>query len=133
MRAAILRACTFFLFSAAVWGLLPLFVRQQVGLGPRAFGLMLGVSRPAATEFSFFLAIPTMFGAALYDLYKSRGDLSFDNGAVIAVGFVVAFFAALVVVRWLVGFVSRHGFGVFAWYRIALGTVALIGLLYAGS
>ena len=95
-------------------------------------GLMLGVSRPAATEFSFFLAIPTMFGAAFYDLYKSRGELSFDNGAVIAVGFVVAFFAALVVVRWLVDFVAKHGFGVFAWYRIALGTIALIALWYAG-
>jgi undecaprenyl-diphosphatase len=96
-------------------------------------GLMLGVSRPAATEFSFFLAIPTMFGAAVYDLYKSRGELSFDNGAVIAVGFVVAFFAALVVVRWLVDFVGKHGFGVFAWYRIALGTIALIALWYVGG
>ena len=96
-------------------------------------GLMLGVSRPAATEFSFFLAIPTMFGATFYDLYKSRGELSFDNGAVIAVGFVVAFFAALIVVRWLVDFVAKHGFGVFAWYRIALGTIALIALWYAGS
>ena len=95
--------------------------------------LMLGVSRPAATEFSFFLAIPTMFAASAYDLYKSRGELSFDNGAVIAIGFVVAFFAALIVVRWLVDFVSRHGFGVFAWYRIVLGTVALVGLWYAGS
>ena len=95
--------------------------------------LMLGVSRPAATEFSFFLAIPTMFGASAYDLYKSRGELSFDNGTVIAVGFVVAFFAALVVVRWLVDFVSKHGFGVFAWYRIVLGTIALIALWYAGS
>jgi undecaprenyl-diphosphatase len=95
--------------------------------------LMLGVSRPAATEFSFFLAIPTMFGASAYDLYKSRGELSFDNGAAIAVGFVVAFFAALIVVRWLVEFVSRHGFGVFAWYRIVLGTVALLGLWYAGG
>jgi undecaprenyl-diphosphatase len=94
--------------------------------------LMLGVSRPAATEFSFFLAIPTMFGASAYDLYKSRGELSIGNGAVIVIGFVVAFFAALVVVRWLVDFVSRHGFGVFAWYRIALGTVALLGLWYVG-
>ena len=96
-------------------------------------GLMLGVSRPAATEFSFFLAIPTMFGAAAYDLFKSRAELSFDNGAVIAVGFVIAFFAAMLVVRWLVDFVSRHGFGVFAWYRIAVGTIALIALWYAGS
>ena len=76
---------------------------------------------------------PTMFGAAFYDLYKSRGELSFDNGAGIAVGFVVAFFAALIVVRWLVDFVAKHGFGVFAWYRIALGTIALIALWYVGS
>jgi undecaprenyl-diphosphatase len=95
--------------------------------------LMLGVSRPAATEFSFFLAIPTMFGASAYDLYKSRAELSFDNGAVIAIGFVIAFFAALLVVRWLVGCVSRHGFGVFAWYRIALGSIALIALWSAGA
>jgi undecaprenyl-diphosphatase len=94
--------------------------------------LMLGISRPAATEFSFFLAIPTMLGAAVYDLYKSRDELSFDNGTVIAVGFIVAFFAALVVVRWLVDFVSRHGFSVFAWYRIALGMIALVALWYVG-
>jgi undecaprenyl-diphosphatase len=91
-------------------------------------GLMFGVSRPAATEFSFFLAIPTMFGASAYDLYKSRGELSFDNGTVIAVGFVVAFFAALLVVRWLVDFVAKHGFGVFAVYRIVVGTIALVAL-----
>jgi undecaprenyl-diphosphatase len=95
--------------------------------------MMLRVSRPAATEFSFFLAIPTMFGATAYDLYKSRAELSFDNGAVIAVGFVVAFFAALFVVRRLVDFVGRHGFGVFAWYRIVLGAAALIGLWYVGA
>lgn len=96
-------------------------------------GLMLGVSRPAATEFSFFLAIPTMLGAAVYDLYKSRAELTFDDGAVIAVGFVVSFLAALLVVRWLVDFVARHGFGVFAWYRIVLGTVALVALWYTGA
>jgi len=90
--------------------------------------LMLRVDRPAATEFSFFLAIPTMLGAAVYDLYKNRGILSSQGAIDIAIGFVVAFIAALIVVRWLVTFVSRHGFGVFAWYRIALGTVALIWL-----
>jgi undecaprenyl-diphosphatase len=90
--------------------------------------LMLRVDRPAATEFSFFLAIPTMFGAAVYDLYKNRAILSLDNGVVIAIGFVVAFIAALFVVRRLVDFVSRHGFGVFAWYRIVVGAVALAAL-----
>lgn len=95
--------------------------------------LMLRVDRPAATEFSFFLAIPTMLGATVYDLYKSRAELSVDNMMVIAVGFVVAFVAALFVVRRLVEFVSEHGFGVFAWYRIVLGTIALIGLWYTGG
>jgi undecaprenyl-diphosphatase len=90
--------------------------------------LMLRVDRPAATEFSFFLAIPTMLGATVYDLYKNRAILSLDNGIVIAIGFVVAFIAALFVVRRLVDFVSRHGFGVFAWYRIVVGAVALAAL-----
>jgi undecaprenyl-diphosphatase len=88
-------------------------------------GLMLGVDRPAATQFSFFLAVPTMLGAAVFDLYKNRAIISLENGVMIAIGFVVAFLCALFVVRTLVGFVSRHGFGVFAWYRIALGAFAL--------
>jgi undecaprenyl-diphosphatase len=90
--------------------------------------LMLRVDRPAATEFSFFLAIPTMLGATVFDLYKNRSILSFDGAVVIAIGFVVAFVAALFVVRRLVEFVSRHGFGVFAWYRIVLGAITLIAL-----
>jgi undecaprenyl-diphosphatase len=95
--------------------------------------LMLRVDRPAATEFSFFLAIPTMLAAAVYDLYKNRAILSLDSVLVIAVGFVVAFVSALFVVRRLVGFVSEHGFGVFAWYRIVIGAVALIGLWTLGA
>lgn len=90
--------------------------------------LMLGVERRTATLFSFFLAIPTMVGATVYDLYKNRNTLDFDGATVIGVGFVVAFLAALLVVRWLVGFVSRHGFGPFAWYRIVLG-VGMLGIL----
>src|SRR5438067_1729309 len=90
--------------------------------------LMLRVDRPAATEFSFFLAIPTMAGATVYDLYQNRAILSFDGALLIAVGFVVAFIAAMFVVRRLVDFVSRHGFGVFAWYRIVVGTIALLAL-----
>ena len=90
--------------------------------------LMLRVDRPAATEFSFFLAIPTMLGATVYDLYKNRAILSFDGAVLIAIGFVVAFIAAMFVVRRLVDFVSRHGFGVFAWYRIVVGAIALVAL-----
>ena len=93
--------------------------------------MMLRVDRPAATQFSFFLAVPTMLGATVYDLYKNRAILSFENGLIIAIGFAVAFLCALFVVRTLVGFVSRHGFGVFAWYRIAIGAVALALLFMA--
>lgn len=87
--------------------------------------LMAGVERKTAAEFSFFLAIPTMFAATVYSLYKNRADLDFSNVGLIAVGFVVAFLTAMAVVKVLVGFVGRHGFGVFAWYRIALGLVMI--------
>ena len=90
--------------------------------------LLCRVDRPAATEFSFFLAIPTMLGATVYDLYKSRAILSLDGATQIAIGFVVAFICALFVVRRLVDFISRHGFAPFAWYRIALGLIALAAL-----
>ena len=90
----------------------------------------LGVPRRTATEFSFFLAIPTMFGAAAYDLYKNRAVVGSQDALVIAVGFVVSFFAALVVIRWFIAYVAHHRFTVFAWYRIALGAVAL-ALLFA--
>jgi undecaprenyl-diphosphatase len=90
--------------------------------------LLLKVERKTAAEFSFFLAIPTMVAATVYDLYKNRDSLTLDDGAVIGVGFVVAFLSALVVVKTFVGFVGRHGFAPFAWYRIAAGIVALIAL-----
>ena len=90
--------------------------------GSTIVGAMLcGVDKRAAAEFSFFLAMPTMAGAFTYDLYKNRALLSFDDAAVIGVGFVVAFFAALLVVRSLLSFVGRHGYGVFAWWRIVVG------------
>lgn len=85
--------------------------------------LLLGVERKTAAEFSFFLAIPTMLGATALDLWKARDVLNPDDSAVIAVGFVAAFISAIVVVRWLVGFVSHHGFSVFGWYRIVFGTL----------
>ncbi len=90
---------------------------------------VLGVSRAAATEFSFFLAIPTMFAATIYDGYKNFHSLSGSSWLLIGIGFVMAFLSALVVVRWLVGFVSRNGFGIFAFYRIAVGVIALALLL----
>jgi undecaprenyl-diphosphatase len=91
--------------------------------------LALGVDRKPATEFSFFLAIPTIIGAAVLDLWKSRADLSGGDVQLIVIGFVTSFLIALIVVRTLVGFVSRHGFAPFAWYRIAAGVTALVLLL----
>ncbi len=91
--------------------------------------LLLGVERRTAAEFSFFLAIPTMVGASVFDLWKNRETLSAEGLGVIAVGFGVAFLAALLVVRPFVAFVGRHGFGVFGLYRIALGSVILLALL----
>ncbi|MDO8289554.1 MAG: undecaprenyl-diphosphate phosphatase [Parvibaculum sp.] len=88
--------------------------------------LMLGVERKTAAEFSFFLAIPTMLGASTLDLWKARSDLSFDDSAIIAIGFTAAFLSALLVVRWLVNFVSHHGFTVFGWYRIIFGTLLAV-------
>jgi undecaprenyl-diphosphatase len=91
--------------------------------------LLLGVERKTAAEFSFFLAIPTMLGATVYDLWKNRADLTFDGSMLIAVGFATAFVSALLVVKWFVNFVGRHGFSPFAWYRIAIGAVGLSALL----
>jgi undecaprenyl-diphosphatase len=92
--------------------------------------LLVGVKRPAAAEFSFLLAIPTMFGATLYDLYKNHDALTSDGLELIAVGFVVSFIVALVVVRWLLRYISGHSFGAFAIYRIILGIV-MLGILFA--
>ena len=97
--------------------------------GATIMGAMLfKVDRRTATEFSFFLAIPTMVAATFYDLYKNRALLSLDDLQVITIGFVVAFLSALIVVRALIDFVGRHGFGAFAWYRIVVGAL-MLGLL----
>jgi len=84
-------------------------------------GLWFGLSRKAAAEFSFFLAIPTMIGATVYSVFIHRDEFILADFPVFAIGFVMAFIAAAIVVKALVSFVSRHGFTVFAWYRIAFG------------
>jgi undecaprenyl-diphosphatase len=91
-------------------------------------GYALGLSRRAATEFSFFLSIPVMFAATLFDLLKSRGALSAADAPAFAVGFVTAFVSALIVVKAFLGYVSHHSFSAFAWYRIALGLLLLLVL-----
>ncbi len=90
--------------------------------------LLMGVERRTAAEFSFFLAVPTMTAATAYALYKDRALLSFDDLGAIAIGFVAAFVVALAVVKAFVRVVGRFGFAPFAWYRIAVGTIALIAL-----
>ncbi|MGR8999577.1 MAG: undecaprenyl-diphosphate phosphatase [Gammaproteobacteria bacterium] len=89
-------------------------------------GLFFGLSRRAATEFSFFLAIPTMFAATSYDVYKNRDLFSVDDIPLFAVGGTVSFISAFLAVRGLIRFISRHDFTVFAWYRIAFGLLVLI-------
>jgi undecaprenyl-diphosphatase len=93
--------------------------------------MMLGTSKRAAAEFSFFLSMPTMAGAFAYDLYKNHDVLDASAMGEIAVGFVVAFVAAVLVVKWLLGYVSRNGYALFGWWRIIVGSVAILGLWLA--
>jgi undecaprenyl-diphosphatase len=88
-------------------------------------GMLFGLSRNVATEFSFFLAIPIMFAATGYQVVKYRSLLSMDDVAYIAVGFVVSFVFALIAVKGLIRYVARHDFNAFAWYRIVLGVIVV--------
>ncbi len=89
-------------------------------------GMCFGLNRQTATEFSFFLALPVMFAATGYDLLKARDLLSLHDAFIFLVGFVTAFFSALVVIRALIRFVAKHSFAAFAWYRIAVGILVLL-------
>ena len=95
-------------------------------------GLFFGLSRKAATEFSFFLAIPTLIAAGAYQLWKERALLSFEDAGMWVAGFVAAFISAFVCVRWLLRYISSHDFTAFAWYRIAFGLV-VIATAYTGT
>ena len=89
-------------------------------------GMLFGLSRKAATEYTFFLAIPTLFGAGAYSLLKVRHSLTVADAPLFAVGFLFSFLAAWVCVRWLLRYVSTHSFVAFAWYRIAFGLLILL-------
>ena len=97
-----------------------------------AGALLMGTDKRSAAEFSFFLAMPTMAGAFVFDLYKNYDKLAYDDVVTIAVGFVMAFIAGVFVVRGLLDFVSRHGFAPFAWWRIVVGGLGLVGLWLIG-
>ena len=96
-------------------------------------GMLFGLSRQTATEFSFFLAIPTMFLATGYDVYKSWGALAQQDLAFFAVGFVTAFLSALVAIKGLIRYVANHDFTIFAWYRVVFGALALVYFLHWGT
>jgi undecaprenyl-diphosphatase len=93
-------------------------------------GMLFGLSRPAATEFSFFLAVPTLIAAGAYDSWKNRSLFSSADAGMWAVGLIVSFVSAFFVIRWLIRYVATHDFRWFAWYRIAFGIVVLLTAYY---
>jgi len=90
--------------------------------------MLLGADKRAAAEFSFFLAIPTMVGAFVYDFYKNRAEMTADHLGIVAIGFVVSFVTAIIVVKTFLSYVTRHGFALFAWWRVIVGTLGLVAL-----
>ena len=94
--------------------------------------MLLGADKRSAAEFSFFLAMPTMAGAFAYDLYKNYGQMTADNTLIVAFGFVSSFIMGFIVVKTFLDYVSRHGFALFAWWRVVVGTLGLIGLALGG-
>lgn len=94
--------------------------------------LTLGADKRSAAEFSFFLSMPTMIGAFAYDLYKNRDILDMAAMSNILIGFLCAFLAGVVVVKWVLDYISQHGYALFAWWRIIVGSVAMLGLLAFG-
>jgi len=92
-------------------------------------GLLSGLNRKIATEFSFFLSIPTITAATFYDIYKNYSDLTFSNIEIIFIGFLASFISAALVIKWFIGYVSKHNFILFAIYRIVLGAAILFFML----
>jgi undecaprenyl-diphosphatase len=90
--------------------------------------MLLGADKRAAAEFSFFLAIPTMVGAFAYDFYKNRAEMTSDHLGTVAIGFLVSFIVAIIVVKTFLSYVTRHGFTLFAWWRVIVGTLGLMAL-----
>src|SRR3954462_441529 len=90
--------------------------------------MLLGADKRAAAEFSFFHAIPTMVGAFAYDFYKNRGEMSVDHLGIVAIGFVISFITAIIVLKTFLNYVPRHGFTFFAWWRVIVGTLGLMAL-----
>ncbi|MES2677903.1 MAG: undecaprenyl-diphosphate phosphatase [Pseudomonadota bacterium] len=92
-------------------------------------GLLLKLDRKTATEFSFFLSIPTIFAASIFDFYKNYQSLDNSKLGLLAIGFITSFFSALIVIKWFINFVSHHNFSVFAYYRILLGSIIIYAII----
>lgn len=126
-------------FNLPVWTALAVGVFQCLALVPGVSrsgativgSMLMGVEKKAAAEFSFFLAIPVMLGSFVLDGWKSRHQLTGHNVVLVAIGFVVSFLVAMVVIRAMLAFVTRRGYGVFGWWRIAVGAVGLAVLQFA--
>jgi undecaprenyl-diphosphatase len=129
-----LKARTHSIEEMSCWQALKIGFAQSLALIPGVSrsgatilgGMSFGLSRQVATEFSFFLAIPVMFAATGYDLLKHRDLLSVEDAGLFLIGFIAAFFSALVAIKTLIRYVAGHDFKIFAWYRIALGILVLI-------
>lgn len=93
-------------------------------------GMLLGMKRLAIAEFTFFLAIPAMFGASTLKLIKTGWSFTFNEWILLAIGFVVALLVSLLVIRWLLNYIKKHDFQAFGWYRIVLGAIVLLSLLW---
>ena len=91
--------------------------------------LILGLNRQKAAEFSFFLAIPTIFAASFYDLYKNWQFLNFDSIILLIIGFISAFFSAILIIKWFINFISNHNFIIFGYYRILIGILVALFLI----
>ena len=97
-------------------------------VAPIVAAMLFGADRRSAAEFSFWLAMPTMAGAFAYDLYKSHAQFTSGNTIIVAIGFAVSFVCAWIVVKTFLGYVQRHGFALFAWWRVVVGSLGLIAL-----
>jgi undecaprenyl-diphosphatase len=115
-------ACAFWVGIAQVFALFPGVSRSGATI---MGGLLAGMDRKTSTEFSFFLAIPTMFAATLFDLVKSHAMITAGDARLLAIGFIAAFVSGLLVVTWLIRFVATHDFKPFAYYRIVFGIILL--------
>ena len=116
-------------FTVGLWQPLAMIPGVSRSMATILGGMMTGLSKQAAVEFSFLLALPTMFSATVYDIYKSYSLFSFSEWQTLGIGFLIAFLSALVSVKWFLGFISKNSFANFGWYRITF-TILIFAILF---